>query len=646
MRRIEDLLARMSTAMADSELVRTVTAIKADEGISYALESLPIRPLATAEINRLEWAGNSCADWSRIRVAHSFDCRRVRNCQFYGDVVLGQFARHVPLFGIFDFPSGIERATLANCVIGNDALIRDVRLIVNSIIGRAAILFDCGSIDCDGQSTFGNGQSISLGVETGGREVSLFAEIDVDSAAAVAEHPRQNELRNLYQKTVAEYVHQVHHHRTVIGRGAVIRSTPAIHNAYIGPYARIDGATLVANSTLLSSDDEPTVVESGACVTDSILQWSSRASTLAVIGHSVLTEHSSAEDHARVRSSIIGPNSALARGEVTASLVGPFVNMHHESLLIASIWPEGRGNVSAGALAGANHTSKAPDQEYRPGEGAFLGLGVKIAFPTDLTRAPYTLLAGGATALPQRVLFPFSLIKVSSEHYPEIPAAYNEIIPAWCLIDNFYALYRNEMKYRTRNKARRTRFDFRILRPAIVDLMRDAGKRLHQVQEVKSVYTERDIAGLGKNYMKEESRRQALNGYDFYANYYALLELKNRVESILAGGNEVSGAQLLCEPSTDETWEHARRILIEPTGFTAREITDARQGLNLLAPIVEQIAAAVEKSKRKDDERGQRIMSDYADVHTEAAQDPIVLHAWTEARRLRKEIIELLGRIK
>ena len=79
----------------------------------------------------------------------------------------------------------------------------------------------------------------------------------------------------------------------------------------------------------------------------------------------------------------------MAGGEVAASLLGPFVSFHHQALLIATLWPEGKGNVAYGANVGSNHTSKAPDQEFWPGEGMFLGLGVNIKFPADFSRAPY-----------------------------------------------------------------------------------------------------------------------------------------------------------------------------------------------------------------------------------------------------------------
>src|SRR5262249_2328323 len=159
---------------------------------------------------------------------------------------------------------------------------------------------------------------------------------------------------------------------------AVVRNTPDVRNTYVGPNARVEGATAVADSTLLGDPEEPARVESGACVTRSLLQWGSRVATLAVVERAVLTEHSHAERHAKVTNTILGPNTAVAAGEVTSCLLGPFVSSHHQALLIAAVWPEGKGNVGHGANVGCNHTGKAPDQEFFPGEGLFLGLGVNV----------------------------------------------------------------------------------------------------------------------------------------------------------------------------------------------------------------------------------------------------------------------------
>jgi NDP-sugar pyrophosphorylase family protein len=634
-------VTQVHEAAAKSELVQAVGSVRRDGGRELALAAIPLRPLYRDEITQLESLGNSCVDWSRVRVAEGFDWRKVRHSSFHGDVILGRFGGSVMLAEGVELPAGIDRATLVHCVIGNDVLIRDVKLLANYVIGEGAVLLDCGTVTCEGGTKFGNGSVLPLGIQSGGREVAIYAEIDLKTAAAAACSRSEPGLLDQYSKAVTEYAAQVFSRRGIVERRAVIRSTPTVRNTYVGRHARIDGATLVADTTLLSNADEPAQIESGACVTASVLQWGSRVSTMAIVDQSVLLEHSHAEQHGKVSASILGPNTGVAAGEATSCLLGPFVSSHHQALLIATLWPEGKGNVAYGANVGSNHTSKAPDQEFRPGEGAFLGLGVSVKFPADFSRAPYTLVACGVTTQPQKLKFPFSLINLPSANYPGISRSYNEITPAWLLTDSLYTLKRNEGKHQARNKARRTQFDFRIFRPEIVDLMRDACRRLEKVRQVKEVYTERDLDGLGKNFMREACRQPAIAAYRFFIRYYALLNLKERVRWALNEGQGRAIDRLLATPSNHADWEHPRRILHEELG-----VSDVSVGLRELPAILERVARFVEDSKARDDERGRRIIDDYAEVHAEAGQDPIVRQTWDETRRLQREIDELVNRLE
>jgi hypothetical protein len=635
------IINKVREAATRSDLVRAVASVRRDGGLRFALGEASVRALYRDEIAQLERLGNCCADWSRVRVAEGFDWRKVRSSTFHGDIVLGRSTRLVQVVEGVDLPAGIEHATLSNCVIGPDVLIRDVKLLANYVVAEGVVLLDCGTVACTGQTTFGNGIALPLGIESGGRDVAVYAEIDGDVAAAVTCSRSEREQLNAYSQAVADYTAEVVSERGIIEREAVIRSTPTIRNSYLGPHARIDGATLLADSSVLSNAEEPAQIESGACVTGSLLQWGSRVASLAVVEKSVLTEHSHAERHGKVSASILGPNSGVAAGEATSCLLGPFVSFHHQALLIAALWPEGRGNVAYGANVGSNHTSKAPDQEFRPGEGAFLGLGVNVKFPADFSRAPYTILACGVTTLPQKLMFPFSLINVPSAHFPGVSRAYNEITPAWLLIDSLYTLKRNESKYLARNKARRQQFDFTIFRPRIVDLMRDASRRLEAIAQVKEVYTERDIEGLGKNLMREACRKPAIEAYRFFSRYYALLALKEYVESALRDGRSSLLHRLLDTPSSQPQWEHARRILAEEFG-----VTDLIDGLCELPEMLDKVARAVEISKVRDDERGARIIDDYAEVHVATTEDPVVRQTWAETRRLRHEVEQLVVQLQ
>src|SRR5438132_5702452 len=111
-----DLIAKVRNAAAQSDLVQAVCSIRPDGGRAFALGEVPLRPLYEEEIGHLERLGNSCANWSRLRVADGFDWRRVRNCAFQGDVLLGRSNRDVRLAEGVELPAGLSNATVCNCV--------------------------------------------------------------------------------------------------------------------------------------------------------------------------------------------------------------------------------------------------------------------------------------------------------------------------------------------------------------------------------------------------------------------------------------------------------------------------------------------------------------------------------------------------
>ena len=627
----ESLERQVRRLTAASELIETAASVRRDGGVSLALGQGPLRQLFKPEILLLEAQGNTAEEWSRVRVAAGFNPRRVRNCEFRGDVVLGEFKRRVGLVDGVEVIPGVSNCTLVDCVIGNDAVVRDVRLLANYVVGPDAVVVNCGRITCSAGATFGNGARIPVALEGGGREIEVFAEMSVALAAA-ATHPgpRRPELEG-YRRAVAEYRDRVSSDRGVIATGANIWNVPRIEDSHIGAAARIDGATLISRTTILSTPDEPVVIESGAIVTDSIVQWGCRVTGMAMVERSVLAEHVRVERLGKVQDSVIGSNTEIAAGEVSASLLGPFISCHHQSLLISTFWPGGRGNIGYGANIGSNHTSRAPDQEFWAGEGLFIGLGVNVKYPCDFSRAPYSVIACATNLSPQRVTFPFSLIAPPQENYPGVPPMFNRISPAWMLRENIYALKRNEAKFQARNRSTRTQFEFAVIRRETVEYMRDASQRLVRVAEERPFYTEREIPGLGKNVLTECDRIRAVDAYRFYTCYYALLGLKRRVGRALAtGSGNISG--LLITPDGCSQWEYQREILLEEFGME-----DATTGLHLLASMAVEVARDCEKSREKDDNRGVRIIDDYADVHPSADRDRIVRQTWEEADLLREE---------
>jgi hypothetical protein len=617
-----------------SVLLKAVAELKNARGPGRLFKGA-VRSLSPKEIEALETHGNTCADWSKVKAADGFKAEYIRNSSFSGLCALGAFSGSPrELSPGVSHPSGIYASTIVDSEIGSDCLVKDCGLLANYAVKEGAVVFGVGSISTSPGCVFGNGMKIPVGMETGGREVVACAELDAALAARLALERGDRELQEKYGQLAAGYREGATCSFGIAEAGSVIRNTREIRNAYIGEGARIDGAALVENCTILSSLEERTEVSHGAVVRNSCLQWGCEATTMAIVADSLLTEYSRVERHGKVTASIVGPNTDIAEGEVTSCLIGPFVGFHHQALLIAALWPEGKGNVAYGANVGSNHTSRAPDQEIFCGEGMFFGLGINIKFPSDFSSAPYSIIATGVTTLPQKVQFPFSLISSPARNFTDISPAFNEIVPAWVLSDNIYMVRRNEGKYRARNSARRASLDFTVFRPEIVDGMASARDRLRDVREKKEVYTDRDIRGLGKNYMTEENRLHGMETYGFYIEYYCLSGLKDRIEEL--NKKDKGGIPSVLDAKTaDPLWEHAR-ALISKEGFGKKGL---KACLLRLIEIREKIEEDTLQAKAKDDERGARIIPGYEEVYPKAAQDPFI-------QSTREETAEAVARLR
>ncbi len=620
-----------------SELIEIAAGLKKSDAPSRLFAS-GVRPLAKKEIDALLALGNVCSDWTSIKVAAGFRTDFIRGNAFSGACVLGVFsgAPREAAPGVV-LPSGIYGGAIVESEIGDECLVRDCGLIARCVVAGGAVVFRVDELSAAPGCAFGNGLAIPVGKETGGREVTMCAELDVGLAARIALGRGDAGFLKAYGEAAARYRDAVTCDFGFVGGGAVVRNTRAVRNAFVGAGALVDGATLVENCTILSGPEERTEVSHGAVLRDSCLQWGCEVTTGAIVTGSLLTEHSRAERHAKVAASVVGPNTAIAEGEVTSCLVGPFTGLHHQSLLIAALWPAGRGNVGSGADVGSNHTSRAPDQEIFCGEGVFFGLGTNVKFPADFSRAPYSIVATGVDTLPQKVEFPFSLIAAPSRTQPDLSPAFNEIFPGWVLSDNVYMLLRNEEKWRTRNRAKRIDIELSVFRPEIADLMAEARKRLRGVAETRPVYTDRDIPGLGKNFLTEEARLAGLAAYEFYLEYYAVGGLFDRLRETGATG----AAAIYSRRTDDSRWEH-RRALLAREGWDKRSV---KENLLRLMEIVEKIAADVFRAKAKDDERGARIMPDYSAAAVTARDDGLVKRTRAKTAETLKTIKELTSRL-
>lgn len=587
------------------------------------------RALKPAEIAQLEGQGCSCEDWDRVQVEHGFRVGSVREVRFQGEIRLGRFFGFVALEGTRE-PAGLLRTALENVWIEDGVVIRNTALVANMRIGEGVAIIGCGRVVHSPGSNFGVGTQISF-VETGGRTMRSFPEMTLKDAENAARPGGDTPGLAAYLRKVEAYSARAASDFGVIQDHAVLLHTPRIENVFIGSHARIDSAQRVSETVLLSDAQSPSTIEDGAVVKNSIVQWGCEVTSLSIVENTVLCEASKVERHGKAIQSIIGPNTTIAEGEVTSSLIGPFVGFHHQALLIGVVWPEGKGNVAYGCNCGSNHTGRAPDQEFWPGEGMFLGLGVNVKYPGRFTEAPYTMVATGTTLLPQAVTFPFALVMEPLETPAGIPAGYNEIHPGWVISKNLFAILRNERKFRERDRSTRNSCEYRIFRLDVARLVEKARMELESTAP-REHYTDRQISGLGKNFMTEESRRSAIESYTFFLHLYALQRL---FEQVRQQGR--LSPSLLTRKTRDREWEFVRKVL------TREKIcAEPRAGLLSYIEILEKTAGEIESSKARDDERGRRIIPDYEDHHILAHEHPFIRAYRDEVEAIADEVHDLL----
>jgi hypothetical protein len=248
----------------------------------------------------------------------------------------------------------------------------------------------------------------------------------------------------------------------------------------------------------------------------------------------------------------------------------------------------------------------------------FFGLGSSIKFPADYTMSPYTVISTGITTLPQRLEFPFSLISRQASA-DSMPLSYNELIPAWMLSDNIYAVVRNEAKYKQRNRSLKNNIDLNVFRPEIIDMMISSRAGLMNVPSVKDIYTELDIIGLGKNYLTEANRTKAIENYTFYIQLYALRELSYHIDRILSQKNSIDSLSIY-EEDNNTQWPHAMQVLHyeKLIGMTLKDNMEKLLSMNKL------FLSSIFNSKDKDRIRGNKIINNYNKYHKPTEEDSLI----------------------
>ena len=347
------------------------------------------RNLLPSEIEQLERQGNYSDDWSTVRVADPFLVKNVRN------------------------------STLSNCTLGANVTIRDVRLLSGYTLGANVTLFNIGEMTGGGTP-----KPLEVMNENGGRAIVPFAGMTISDAYMWA---RYRGRKAFMQKLEAFITSEVGSRKSEVGECCSIKNT-----------------TCIRNVDILSSEEDPTVVDSCITLIDGVVGYGCTVEHGVIAERFLLGEHVHLEFGLRLNDTVVGDNSTLARCEVGNSIIFPAHEQHHNNSFLIAALVMGQSNIAAGGTIGSNHNSRTADNEIVAGRGFWPGLC--CSFKHSSRFASYCLLAKGDYPAELDITLPFALVNnnVSKDQL--------EIMPAYWWMYNMYAMDRNSKKFAKRDK--------------------------------------------------------------------------------------------------------------------------------------------------------------------------------------------------
>ena len=392
------------------------------------------RNLTSGEIEQLERAGNYADDWSAIRVADPFCVERLRNNSLEGEVTMGA-------------QPTVVNSTLRNCTVGDNADIREVRMLANYVLGDNALLFNIGEM-------VGGGKPKALEVmnENGGRAILPFPGMTIGDAYMWARYRG----RKAFVQKLEQFTEEVEESKNNINFPACLQALSSAESniiseklstfncSHVGDCCTIKNTNCIRNVAILSRKDDPTVVDSCITLIDGVVGTGCTLEHGVIAERFLLGEHVHLEFGLRLNDTVVGDNSTLARCEVGNSIIFPAHEQHHNNSFLIAGLIMGQSNIAAGGTIGSNHNSRTADNELAAGRGFWPGLC--CSFKHSSRFASYCLLAKGDYPAELDIKLPFALVNnnVSKDQL--------EVMPAYWWMYNMYAMDRNSRKFAKRDK--------------------------------------------------------------------------------------------------------------------------------------------------------------------------------------------------
>jgi hypothetical protein len=298
------------------------------------------KSISETQIKALLSNGCTCDNWKNVEAKPGFDPEKCHNVHFSGKIKLGDFSGAVKDESGVLIKAGIVNAQIHNCTVGDNVSIFNVRdYIANYTIEEDVVIRNCGRINTEGISSFGNGTLVAVLSETGARAVRIWDRLSAHQAyiSAMYRH-RTDAIRKIEQMTL-EYVDLVSSETGIIGKNSSIHNCSNIRNVKIGPWSRIDGAIKLNDGSVNSCREAPVYIGPGVIMDHFIVCSGSTVNDSTLIEKCFIGQGCILSKHYSAENSLFFANCGGYHGEACSIFAGPFTVTHHKStLLIAGIF--------------------------------------------------------------------------------------------------------------------------------------------------------------------------------------------------------------------------------------------------------------------------------------------------------------------
>lgn len=514
--------------------------------MSNSVTTTEYRPLTQDEIEALSSRGCTAADWSLVQVSDGFDPQRLRNVQLAGVVRLGANDGTVTDDGGIEKNCGIEGASLFDCTIGNGVRISNVGVhIARYDIEAGACIENVGTFETRPEASFGNGVEIEVLNEGGGREVVLFDRLDCQFAHLLCLHRYRPGLNEKLLDFARAEVAKVANPHGRIGAGVRIRNTKCVVDVNIGEHACIDGAALLSNGTVLSSQESPTVIGCDVQAEDFIIAEGSKVTGGAIVCKSYVGQGCQIGKQFSSEGSLFFANCEGFHGEACSVFAGPYTVTHHKStLLIAGLFSF--YNAGSGTNQ-SNHLYKlGPVHEGKLERGCKTGSFSYMMWPCRV--GPFSVVLGKHTRTFDTSDFPFSYLEAT-------PTGRCVMTPGF----NFTTVgtVRDGAKWPARDRRKgelRDRISFDVFSPLTVGRMIRGAERMKELLD--STDRKIDLVNLNGADVKRILLRTGQKFYRSAIHMYLLDKVLGRAEaSIEQADLSLADALAVADDAVyDEQW--------------------------------------------------------------------------------------------